>query len=81
MTLDPAITPVQRADLDAARREFPRYQIDIEPTPGRRRYVARRTQPGPGPHTLVTSDLAELRAELTPVRQPATDLARTTPND
>jgi len=30
----------------------------------RRRFVARRTQPGPGPHTLITSNLSELRAEL-----------------
>ena len=37
--------------------------------PGRRRYVARRSQSGPGPHTLVTSDLAELRAELSPTQQ------------
>ena len=29
-----------------------------------RRYVARRIQPGPGPHTLITSNLNELRAEL-----------------
>ncbi len=63
-------TPAQRADLDAARRDFPGYQIEIEPIPGRRRYIARRTQPGPGPHTLITSDLTELRAELSPTQQP-----------
>jgi hypothetical protein len=66
MNLDPTATPAQRADLDAARLDFPGYQIDVELTPGRRRYVARRTQPGPGPHTLITSDLTELRAELSP---------------
>lgn len=66
MNLDPTATPAQRADLDAARRDFPRYQIEVELTPGRRRYIARRTQPGPGPHTLITSDLAELRVELSP---------------
>ena len=70
MNLDPTSTPAQRAALDAARRDFPGYQIEVEPTPGRRRYVARRTQPGPGPHTLITGDLTELRAELNPSQQP-----------
>lgn len=56
--------PPDAADLEAARRDFPRYQIDVELAVDRRRYVARRIQPGPGPHTLITSDLAELRAEL-----------------
>lgn len=65
-----AAIPTQRADLDAARRDFPGYQIEVEPVPGRRRYIARRTQPGPGPHTLITSDLTELRAELDPMQQP-----------
>ena len=73
VTLEPIITAAQRADLDAARRDFPRYQIEVEPSPGRRRYIARRTQPGPGPHTLVTSDLTELRAELTATRPPSAD--------
>jgi hypothetical protein len=52
------------AGLVAARRDFPRYQIDVELAVDRRRYVARRIQPGPGPHTLITSNLNELRAEL-----------------
>ncbi len=76
MNLDPTATPAQRAALDAARRDFPRYQIEVEPTPGRRRYIARRTQPGPGPHTLITSDLTELRTELGPSQQPATRRAQ-----
>ena len=67
--LDLTVSPAQRADLDAARRDFPGYQIEVEPTPGRCRYIARRTQPGPGPHTLITSDLAELCTELRPVQQ------------
>jgi hypothetical protein len=54
------------ADLESTRRDFPRYQIDEELLWGRRRYIARRVQPGPGPHTLITGDLAELRAELKP---------------
>jgi hypothetical protein len=73
MNLDPTPTPAQWADLDAARRDFPCYRIEVEPLPGRRRYIARRTQPGPGPHTLITSDLTELRAELGPTRPRATD--------
>jgi hypothetical protein len=68
--LEDAANPAQRADLDAARRDFPGYRIEVEPVPGRRRFIARRTQPGPGPHTLVTSDLAELRAELSPTQEP-----------
>lgn len=77
MNLDPTATPAQQADLDAARRDFPSYEIHVEPTPGRRRYVARRTEPGSGPHTLVTSDITELRAELTTIRPPAADPGRT----
>jgi hypothetical protein len=59
-------------DLENARREFPRYQIDEELIFDRRRYIARRVQPGPGPHTLITSDLTELRAELNPGPAPHT---------
>ena len=64
MTLDPFTSTDELAGLEAARRDFPRYQIDVELAVDRRRYVARRIQPGPGPHTLITSDLNELRAEL-----------------
>jgi hypothetical protein len=69
--LDLTVPSGQRAELDAARRDFPGYRIEVEPRPGRCSFVARRTQPGPGPHTLITSDLTELRAELDPARQPA----------
>lgn len=61
---DPTPSTTELADLQNARHDFPRYQIDIDLTSGRRRYIARRTQPGPGPHTLITSDLTELRTEL-----------------
>jgi hypothetical protein len=57
MNLDAIPTQAQWAELDAARRDFPRYRIEVEPRPGHLRFVARRTQPGPGPHTLITSDL------------------------
>jgi hypothetical protein len=69
VNLDPTISAADLAALDCARRDFPGYQIDVELTMERSRYVARRTRPGPGPHTLITSDLAELRAELGPRRQ------------
>ena len=65
-------------DLEAARRDFPWYLIHEELHYDRRRYVARRTQPGPGPHTLITSDLAELRAELTPATPPGRQTQRWT---
>lgn len=71
MNLDAIPSQAQRAELDAVRRDFPGYRIEVEPGPGRFRFVARRTRPGPGPHTLITSDLTELRAELGPARQPA----------
>ena len=64
MNLDPTPSTAELADLQTARRDFPRYQIDVDLALDRRRYIARRTQPGPGPHTLITSDLTELRAEL-----------------
>lgn len=64
MDLDPFTSTDELAGLEAARRDFPRYQIDVELIVDRRRYVARRIQPGPGPHTLITSNLNELRVEL-----------------
>jgi hypothetical protein len=78
---DPTPSATELAELQTARHDFPRYQIDVDLTIGRRRYVARRTQPGPGPHTLITSDLTELRTELAtghprpplPRRRPAGD--------
>lgn len=50
--------------LAALRREFPRYRIWLEQARGHYRFVARRLHPGTGPHTVVTDDLAELRAAL-----------------
>lgn len=52
------------AELTALRRDFPRYEIDAEVIPGAVRFSARRREPGPGRHTVVTRDPAELRAEL-----------------
>ena len=52
------------AHLDRIRRRFPGHMIWRETLPGRIRYVARRTRPGPGPHTVVTPDLTELADAL-----------------
>jgi hypothetical protein len=62
------------AALAALRREFPRYRIWLEPGHGGCRFVACRQHPGTGPHTLITSDPAELRATLTSPQQPGPDL-------
>lgn len=52
------------AILIALRADFPAFRIWREIIPGRARYIARRLHPGPGPHTVVTDDLAELRTAL-----------------
>ncbi len=52
------------AILTALRADFPTFRIWREIVPGRTRYIARRLQPGPGPHTVVTDDLTELRTAL-----------------
>ena len=52
-------------ELSSLRHDFPRYRISLYFTPGERySFVAVRRAPGPGPHTVVTSDLDELRTEL-----------------
>jgi hypothetical protein len=60
------MTPI----LATLRREFPGYRIWLDPTHSRDRFVARRQHPGPGPHTVVTSDPAELRTALAPSGPP-----------
>jgi O-methyltransferase involved in polyketide biosynthesis len=52
--------------LAALRQEFPAFRIWREEICGRVRYSAYRTQPGLHPHTVITDDLAELRAALEP---------------
>jgi hypothetical protein len=52
------------ATLAALRQEFPGYRVWLEPVYGRYRFVARRLHPGTRPHTVITSDPAELRAAL-----------------
>jgi hypothetical protein len=53
-------------DLDLARLQagFPQFAIWRETGYSRPRYIARSLQPGTHPHTLITSDLAEPRTQL-----------------
>jgi hypothetical protein len=53
-------------ELAALGADFPAYRIWRENLCGRIRYNACRTQPGLHPHTLVTGNLAEMRAALEP---------------
>jgi hypothetical protein len=50
--------------LHAVRAEFPRYRIWRETEGTRVRYIARSLFPDGRPHSVVTADLSELRAEL-----------------
>jgi hypothetical protein len=52
------------AALPALRDEFPHFRIWRETTGTRTRFIARRLSQGTHPHTVVTADLADLRAEL-----------------
>jgi len=58
------------ATLAALRQEFPGYRVWLEPAYGRYRFVARRLHPGTRPHTVITSDPAELRAALAVAARP-----------
>src|ERR1022692_1452373 len=62
-------------ELDALREDFPQYRIWSEPGRDQTRYVARSQRTGLCPHTVVTADLAELRAALsgTPAQPDDTD--------
>jgi hypothetical protein len=50
---------------DSLRAAFPQFRIWREFLGGRPRYVARRLDPGTRPHTVITTEPAELRAALT----------------
>jgi hypothetical protein len=52
------------ASLPAVRTDFPRFRIWRETVGNRTRYIARSLHQGTRPHTVVTADLAELRAHL-----------------
>lgn len=53
--------PDELADL---RKQFPGFRIWQEIIGDRVRYVARRTRAGLNPRTVVTGDVAELRAAI-----------------
>ena len=66
---DAAATPGELASL---QEEFPGFQIWREVTGEHARLVAVRRHAGTSPHTVVTADMAELRAALgSPARSPA----------
>jgi hypothetical protein len=54
----------RRQELADLQQAFPQYRIWQEPMGDRIRLVAVRRTPGTGPHTLVTTEPAELRAAL-----------------
>jgi hypothetical protein len=62
----PATTP---GGLAALQEEFPGFRIWQEVTGEHARLVAVRRDPGTSPHTIVTADIAELRAALNGPRQ------------
>lgn len=57
--------------LKMLRAEFPAYQIWEETVRNHSRFVARRQQQAPGPHTVITPDIDELRDALRPASGPA----------
>jgi len=54
--------------LPGLRADFPCFRISREETCDRDRYVVLSLHPGLNPHTVVTDDIAELRATLEPAR-------------
>jgi len=55
---------LDNSGLLTLRADFPQFRIWAETLGQRTRYTARRLDPGTSPHTVVTSDLDELRAAL-----------------
>jgi hypothetical protein len=51
-------------DLAQLQAGFPQFVIWRETRHDQPRYIARSLRPGIRPHTLITSDLSELRTEL-----------------
>jgi hypothetical protein len=56
--------PAYQRELADLQQDFPGYRIWQEPMGGRIRLVAVRRKPGTSPHTLITTDPAELRSVL-----------------
>ena len=54
------------SELGTLREQFPGFRIWREITGDRCRYVARSQRQGLSPHTIVTADMDELRAALSP---------------
>lgn len=54
----------RQRELADLQQDFPGYRIWQERMGARIRLVAVRCNPGTSPHTLVTTDVAELRAAL-----------------
>lgn len=62
---DSIVRPEALAELARLRTEFPTHLIGTETIVGRGvRYLARARRLGAHPHTVITSDLSELRAAL-----------------
>jgi hypothetical protein len=63
--MEPAsLDDARPGDLASLEADFPHYRFWRESGRNRTRYVARTRFGGIHPHTVVTSDLAELRAAL-----------------
>src|SRR5579862_4202406 len=77
-TADPDPDATALADLRAA---FPQFTIWHDIGPGRPRYTARCRQPGTRPHTVVTSDPAELHAVLAAATEPPGELPQAIADD
>lgn len=59
-------------DLAGLQEDFPGFRIWQEATGERTRVVAVRRHAGISPHTVITADVAELRAVLTGHQHPPT---------
>jgi hypothetical protein len=62
--LAPADESDKAEELAQLQASFPQFRIWRESSYRGPLYMACRLQPGTRPHTLITSDLGELRAEL-----------------
>jgi hypothetical protein len=65
------------SELAALRAEYPGHWIGTESLVDKVRFVARARRQGVRPHTVVTSDLDELRAALEAGRPAGQQTART----
>ena len=68
MSSSEAVRILENDGLGELRREFPEYVLWFEQTPRRAQYVARCLHLHAQPHTLVTTDLTELRDALQQTR-------------